>query len=64
LTYIYAERTKGTSYNVLDASISYQIDQIKWSLIGNNILDAEYSETNLVPAPGANLMIGFSYILR
>lgn len=64
LTYTYAERTKGTSYNVLDASISYQIEQIKWSLIGNNILDAEYSETNLVPAPGANVMIGFSYILR
>jgi iron complex outermembrane receptor protein len=64
LTYTYAERTKGTSYNVLDASISYQIEQIKWSLVANNILDAEYSETNLVPAPGANVMIGLSYILK
>lgn len=64
LTYIYAERTKGSSYNVLDAAVSFRVERVKWSLVANNILDAQYSETNLVPAPGANFLLGFSYFIK
>ena len=30
----------------------------------NNILDAEYSETNLVPMPGFNSLIGIKYSIN
>lgn len=64
LIHTYAERTQGGSYNVVDAAISYRVQQVKWSLVANNILNAQYSETNLVPAPGANILLGFSYFLK
>ena len=63
LTHTYAERTKGTSYHVVDASVRYKIKRINWSLVANNISNTVYSETNLVPAPGANFLIGLSYSL-
>lgn len=64
ITYTYAERTSGTNYGVLDASLHYVAKSITWSFTGNNLLDANYSETNLVPAPGANFMLGMKYALR
>ncbi len=62
ISYRYVERTDGTSYNVVDAKISttfskrYQI-----SLIANNIFNAVYTETNLVPMPKGNVMASFKY---
>ena len=61
LSYRYMERTNGTSYQVLDAALRYETPKITWSLVGNNILDAKFSETNLVPAPGANVLFSMTY---
>ena len=61
LSYRYMERTNGISYQVLDAALRYETPKITWSLVGNNILDAQFSETNLVPAPGANVLFSLTY---
>lgn len=61
LSYRYLERTNGISYQVLDAALRYETPKITWSLVGNNILDAQFSETNLVPAPGANVLFSMTY---
>jgi len=64
VTYKYLERPDGTSYNVWDAKLSYEIAQIELSGIINNIFDIEYSETNLVPMPGRNFMFSIKYRLK
>ena len=61
LSYGYMERTNGISYQVLDAALRYETTKITWSLVGNNILDARFSETNLVPAPGVNVLFSMTY---
>lgn len=61
LSYRYLERTNGISYQVLDAALRYETPKITWSLVGNNILDAQFFETNLVPAPGANVLFSMTY---
>lgn len=60
-SYRYMERTNGISYQVLDAALRYETPNITWSLMGNNILDTRFSETNLVPAPGANVLFSMTY---
>ena len=55
--YKYAQRTDRSNYGVLDSKLSYK----KGIFISfNNILDQDYSETNLVPMPGRTFLIGFS----
>ena len=55
--YKYAQRTDKSNYGVLDSKLSYK----KGIFISfNNILDQDYSETNLVPMPGRTFLIGFS----
>ncbi|MDB4768048.1 TonB-dependent receptor [Flavobacteriaceae bacterium] len=61
ISYRYMERTNGISYQVLDAALRYETTKITWSLVGNNILDARFSETNLVPAPGVNVLFSMTY---
>ena len=61
LAYRYMERTNGISYQVLDAALRYETPKITWSLVGNNILDAQFSETNLVPAAGVNVLFSMTY---
>jgi len=62
ISYRYVERTDGESYNVLDAKVVAHIkDGFELSLIANNILNAEYTETNLVPMPLGNVLIGLKY---
>jgi outer membrane receptor protein involved in Fe transport len=58
------ERTNGINYRVLDASLRVVTPSFVWSVIGNNLLDEAFSETNLVPAPGANFMLGVQYQLK
>lgn len=64
INYRYSERTNGTSYRVLDASLRYVSSDFVWSLVGNNLLDEVFSETNLVPAPGLNFMFGVQYSMK
>jgi vitamin B12 transporter len=62
ISYRYVERTNGESYNVVDASISTNLENgMTFSFIANNIFSAEYTETNLVPMPEVNVMVAFKY---
>ncbi len=54
IVYKSAERSDGVSYSVLDCKISYK----SFFVSANNILDEVYSETNLVPMPGRNVLLG------
>lgn len=64
LSYRYVERTNGQNYHVVDAKIGAALkNNMEFSLSGNNIFNAEYTETNLVPMPKGNVMIGFTYKL-
>lgn len=62
ISYRYVERTNGSSYNVVDAKLLATIKKgLQFSLTANNIFNTEYTETNLVPMPKGNIMIGFNY---
>jgi iron complex outermembrane receptor protein len=64
LSYRYVERTNGQNYNVVDAKIVAALKtHIEFSLAANNIFNAEYTETNLVPMPKGNVMAGFIFKL-
>jgi len=54
IVYKSAERSDGVSYSVLDSKVSYK----SFFVSVNNILDEVYSETNLVPMPGRNVLLG------
>lgn len=61
LVYKFADRTSGESYTVIDLMLTLELKSFNVSLIGNNILDAQYTETNLVPMPLANVMLEVNY---
>ena len=61
IIYKYAERTSGQSYTVLDASVVLTLSDVEFSVIGNNIFNTEYSETNLLPMPKGNVLFGATY---
>jgi len=61
IIYKYAERTNGESYVVVDASINFKIKAFDFSIIANNIFNAAYTETNLVPMPKGNMLFGLIY---
>jgi len=64
ITYRYVERTNGQHYNVVDAKISAMLKtHMEFFLAANNIFNAEYTETNLVPMPKGNVMAGFTFKL-
>ena len=53
----YAERSDGVNYCVLDSKISYKA----FFISVYNLFDERYSETNLVPMPGTNVLLGFTF---
>ena len=61
IVYKYAERTNGESYNVWDASVIVSLNQFEFTATANNIFNAEYTETNLVPMPPSNVLFGLRY---
>ena len=61
LAYKNAERTDEEKYTVIDFTTTYKLEKFTLSIILNNILDTEYSETNLVPMPGFNTLAGIQY---
>ncbi|REE82811.1 iron complex outermembrane receptor protein [Lutibacter oceani] len=62
ISYRYVERTDGISYNVLDVKFLAVINSsLQLSLAANNIFNANYTETNLIPMPKGNLMFGLNY---
>ena len=56
-----AERINEKNYTVIDFKTSYKFTKFAISIILNNILDTEYSETNLVPMPGFNSLAALQY---
>ncbi len=64
LTFKNSKRLNDESYTAIDFRTSYMYDKFTISVIFNNILDAEYSETNLVPMPGFNSLIGIKYSIN
>ena len=59
-----AQRADEDKYSVIDCRTSYKIKNITLSVILNNMLDAKYTETNLVPMPGFNSLIGIKYSIN
>ena len=57
IVYKYAERSDKSNYRILDSKIMFKKSIFIYI---NNILNEQYSETNLVPMPGRNFLIGFS----
>ena len=57
IVFKYAERSDKSNYSVLDLKIMFKKSIFIYI---NNILNEQYSETNLVPMPGRNFLIGFS----
>ena len=64
VTYKNAERSNEEKYTVIDFRTSYKLDKFTLSVILNNILDTEYSETNLVPMPGFNSLVQINYSIN
>lgn len=61
IVYKFAERTTGDTYKVVDVMATLDLDSFEISVIGNNIFNEEYTETNLVPMPKGNVLIDFKY---
>jgi vitamin B12 transporter len=61
IAYKYANRTTGESYSVVDAKITLHLKAFELSVIGNNIFNAAYTETNLVPMPKGNALLDLKY---
>jgi len=57
IVYKYLERSDNSNYSVLDSKIIYKKGLF---IYVNNLLDTAYSETNLVPMPGRNFLVGIS----
>lgn len=61
ITYKFAERAAGSGYRVVDVKVTLDLNSFELSVIGNNIFNAEYTETNLVPMPKGNVLAGLVY---
>lgn len=61
LVYKYAKRTSGESYTVVDVSVTVSIENFELLLLANNIFNAAYYETNLVPMPKGHVLFGLNY---
>jgi len=59
LTNRFGERSNKVSHIVYDSNLKYQLSNNSYFFINvNNIFNEEYYETNLVPMPGRNFLIG------
>ena len=55
----FGERSNNVSHVVYDSNLKYQLSNNSYFFINvNNIFNEEYYETNLVPMPGRNFLIG------
>ncbi len=63
IAYKFAKRTVGTNndYHVVDVKATLDLQSFEISLIGNNIFNTEYTETNLVPMPKGNVLLDVKY---
>ncbi len=64
ISYRYADRPAADHYQVFDASLTGNFKNLELSAVFNNIFSEIYTETNLVPMPEFNFMLGIKYIFR
>jgi vitamin B12 transporter len=64
LIYKYSERVNLGSYNILDEQINFRYKDLNFYVLINNLTNAKYLETNLVPMPGRWFHIGFTYQIK
>ncbi len=64
LIYKYSERVNLGSYNVLDEQINFRYKDLNFYVLINNLTNAKYVETNLVPMPGRWFHVGFTYHIK
>lgn len=62
--YRYVERGVGMSYNVYDANVSFRIKAIELSMFANNIFNADYIESGMIPMPKGNVLFGVKYFFE
>ena len=58
----HAQRPLQESYQVLDLNVQWQLDDLLISFSANNILNEVYSESNLVPMPLGNGLLGLQVV--
>ena len=58
----HAQRPLQESYQVLDLNVQWQLDDLRISFSANNILNEVYSESNLVPMPLGNGLLGLEFV--
>ena len=63
VSYRYAEQDSGYHYNVVDANMAVAKGRVKLSLSAHNILNADYTEQNLVPMPKGHVLLSLQYQL-
>ena len=61
ISYRYAEQDSGYHYNVVDANMAVVKGHVKLSLSAHNILNADYTEQNLVPMPKGHALLSLQY---
>lgn len=61
IAYKFANRTNGERYSIVDAKVTLNLKSFELSVIGNNVFNAQYTETNLVPMPKGNVLLDLKY---
>ncbi|WP_312768319.1 TonB-dependent receptor domain-containing protein [Epilithonimonas sp.] len=64
LIYRYMERVNLGSYNTLDEQLNFRYKDLNFYVLINNLTNAKYVETNLVPMPGRWFHLGFTYQIK
>ena len=62
IAFKHAQRPMQDSYQVLDLFVQWQINNLRLSFSANNILNEVYSESNLVPMPLGNGLLGLQVV--
>ena len=62
IAFKHAQRPLQESYQVLDLNIQWQLNDLRLSFSANNILNEVYSESNLVPMPLGNGLLGLQVV--
>lgn len=62
IAFKHTQRPMQDSYQVLDLFVQWQINNLRLSFSANNILNEVYSESNLVPMPLGNGLVGVQVV--
>ena len=63
VVYKFADRANGENYSVVDVQLKLMINTLELTLTGNNIFNASYVETGIVPMPKGNVLVGLRAFL-